>query len=354
MQDDPQNSDELTDNTDNSGSENTPQTSVTQVMDSIADSGYGQFANIGADGNPVKKSDGPTSNTPAKEEPVSQEILPATEQRPKIQRDFTGIPEEMHGLFRKMGNEAFSAIKPQIIEAIKLKEEHEALKKQLESVTGQHLYEQEDAYTITPEYKQVYGDLNHMGQEEAHWRQQLENIEGGNKVSLLLRDPRSGQIYRSEEMDPTPQHKVQIQQKLFEATSLRSQLETQLNGLQGQFKSKHNDYITGIKALEEQIYKQVPREKVQPHADKVLQMFPPHMRNRADVKAFAAVGGINALLMAEMAKLKSTQSGKTIQKRIATSGVPTSESTSQNANGGRKIVKDTIEEMERFKQNGYV
>lgn len=146
-----------------------------------------------ADKQDSSKSDGVANNkspfddiNPFKAHQEQQ--APAKEQQ-KQGRNYEGLTEQEADWFKKMGNEAYNAMRPVYEEYKKLKAAPQAqTQAQTQAQSLASVFEHEEGYMLTPQFKTLISETQRANQEHVHWQEQLAAIRAGQKWKELYAD----------------------------------------------------------------------------------------------------------------------------------------------------------------------
>lgn len=116
-------------------------------------------------------------------------------------RDYSGIDPSLVPHFKRMGNDAFAAIKPLIIA------QQEEIKKRDEEIKGLKVgkipdsyYEHERAYMLTPEFESAATAVNEAEVVYRHWEQQLNSVREGAKTFKTIVRNQQGQLVYGQDV----------------------------------------------------------------------------------------------------------------------------------------------------------
>lgn len=200
----------------------------------------------------------------AKEEPKKEEVkLPPTA-RPKGTDELKGIvPDTALPLLKKMSNDAreyfVAEFKRYGKEVEELKSKLAVSEKQTKSDLPTGWYEHEDAYSLTPEFKNLAQTKGQLGAIEDHYRKQLIAIKEGEDWFDLTLDNR-GQIVQ-QKRKAGAEADMLVSSRLQEAVLTLRDLEKQELALKQSFKQNVVNHRSGMKKLEDEYFPQYADEK---------------------------------------------------------------------------------------------
>jgi len=148
-------------------------------------------------------------------------------------RDYSIFPEDVRDQLKKTSNESFGFIEKTYKEFTKLQEEvktkEESLKKYQEGGLPNQWYEHPDAWQLSPQAIQSQNRLSRLEQEESFWRDQVTNIQAGERYRMLKGWNQQGQLVVGEEMEPSKQAETDLFLKLGRYQSEKNNEAVRLN-----------------------------------------------------------------------------------------------------------------------------
>lgn len=262
-------------------------------------------------------------NAPQNPATVPPPTVPGQPAAPKLSRDYSGLEPDEVEMFKQMSNRAYNGMYKRWLDAKKAIAEREDLRRQLEEQRSVHFYEQEGAWTLSPEYQQLSQGREQLSREANFWQQQLENLEAGNEWSDLMLDA-NGRVVVGPPQPPSPQGKARVMSGLTQAHTMLNSLGSQISSFEQNFKSKHQSFASKLTQLEAQVLGGAENiKKLDAHIGKKLELFPAHMRGRQEIRSFArallVIDGLTNLL--RQAKGQATSAA--IKTQTARSAGPT-------------------------------
>lgn len=131
------------------------------------------------------------------------QVQPKQQRQDVDKRDFTGIAPELVPHFKRMGNDAFNALKPLFLakdEEIKKRDIEISNLKQGKVIVPDSYYEHERAFTLTPEYERAALAANEAQVVYNHWMQQLNDVRQGSKTFKTLTRDANGNLAYGKDM----------------------------------------------------------------------------------------------------------------------------------------------------------
>jgi len=294
--------------------------------------------------NPTQTSTSASNQTPAsnqtiqppakQEEKVEQTIEQENESpldkiaRAKTVRDLSDIPPEHQKLFRAMSNEAFDYFKPlymklQGLDIDKVKEEQEQYKKQVDELSKSRFYDHPDAYTLSEDYQALNNAMSVINQHQTFYERQLAAAEEGKPVSFIERDSK-GTFIVGQPVQVTPQVKAQLQQQLIRLATDAQRGEIELGQLRKSYAESYKGYENSLSGIFNQLFGK-HKDTLKSAAEKQIQSFPPHLRNRQEGQllayAMAAMQHVLAFKKAEQTKA----AGEKIGREVSSTAGPTAD-----------------------------
>ena len=270
------------------------------------------------------EKDSPPEQTPPAQKPPPQE----TPTIPKGPRDYAGIAEEHVPLFKGMSNESFAALKPLYIEhkelTSKVKQKEQELETLKKASTGQEIIHPSfrshpQAYMLTKEYGQRLAQARVAENILEHWNTQLVKIRRGEDWKDLQEDSKTGQIYISPEAKTaTADDELVVMRRIAEAQQLALEYKTKVSSFAQEHKSAYDRDIAVVREAEKGFFPDYdkpdhPTAKIQ---KSVIEALPESLRDDPLAQTLAYVTANNAILQAEIQKLKKM--GQTNGKPLGT------------------------------------
>lgn len=286
---------------------------------------------------------------------VTQPVKPAA---PVLDyRTYDGLNEEDKVLFKHMSRDAYNKLYPLFLEHKKIKEAQEALIKENEEIKGRHFFEQDNAYTLTPEYQALTQNAAVMDQEIAHWSQQLRNVKKGLPWAPLVPDDK-GNPCIGQEMAVDDANKDDVEafiiSKLTEGNGYRNQYQERLAAFHEKFKGEHGRYLSTFDQIEAKIFNGANKEKLEAAALTKLSLFPRHMQGRREIKSYAKALVLLDGLLALMASRQSAANTQAIvQRTAASSGPTTGDLHPVTGSGAANTIGAIQDEMDKLAKNGW-
>lgn len=184
----------------------------------------------------------------AKKPEVKQEVAikPAEDKSKNVQRDYSGFTEEETRALKGMSNEAFSYVKPRLLENKKLAETISGKDKEIANlkVGKQELpasyYEHPEGYMFSPEYEEVAKQADVFSAVKQHWQQQLIRIHKGEKWTPLKGMDKNGNLIPDVPREGTIEDQVNVQSFLQNSNNKLMEMQGQKGRIQAEFKARHN------------------------------------------------------------------------------------------------------------------
>lgn len=275
-------------------------------------------------------------------------VASSQQQRQPKPRVFDGLDEQEAEYFRSMSNQAYAALYPQFLAAKKLKAEHDQLSKDLEQQRNLHFFEHEGAYRLIPEYSDLQQNGDQITAEIQHWQEQLALIEEGKPFRPLVRNAK-GEIVYGEEREPTPANKVAVLNALSQGHIYANNIREKLSQFESTFKQQHGSYLQQLQETRTRIFKGADLEKLSKAAATKLDMFPPAVRGKPEVKMLAEGMVIIEGLIKLVDDLKAGQVSAVQRARTSVNNGPKNAAAGA-AVGGGKTVGDALQD---FKKAGF-
>lgn len=284
--------------------EGTPSTGGNTVADAVsAFSRYQQGGDSAPSTGEVNEDGTPATEAPTEVEPQ------ASEPTGTPQRDFSGLDPDEIPIFKKMGNEAFAYLKPKWLESKKAREDHTKLQADYENASKTSFYEHENAYQLTPEFREYAGNIQLVDREIQHWENQLARIEAGETWIPIILDAK-GDPAIGNETPASPQARAQVTRMMQNAQIMRGKMVDKLDNLRTDYTTQHKSYLNQMTAVEDKIFAGTDRKVLDQAMQTKLSIFPRYLHGRAEVKIIAkllaVVDGFSTLLSQKNSAAAST------------------------------------------------
>lgn len=249
-------------------------------------------------------------------------------------RKFDGLEPDEIPLFKQMSNQAYAKLYPSYV-ANKQRQSKEAeLQKELEQQRGFSLYEADGAWQLSQEYQELNNAKSRIAGESQYWQNQLVAIESGEKWKPLMQS-QDGRLYEGEPQDATPQARALILANLTKANQYLAQYEQQLEQYEGNFKTKHQGYVSSLGQIKSQVLSPQQEEALKPHIEETLKKFPSYVRGKPEVQLAATLWVLNQGLIKVIQGLRGGQANNAMQQRTAqNAGQRQVSAGTGNGNGG--------------------
>ena len=172
------------------------------------------------------------------EDEEEEEEVVAEEPKTTGKRDYSAFEEEDVEWLKKAPNHVFARAKERLTELYE---------KANNAGNSASVYENPNAFLLSPEYHQAAQQSQEFSAVAQHWQMQLVNIESGNKWTTLGRD-QQGQLTVTGEQEPSPQAKAAVLAALTESQQMATQSQAKVQGIQ---QSYHQQFTQSKKALNE-------------------------------------------------------------------------------------------------------
>lgn len=290
-------------------------------------------------------------NTRPNNVPVGNDPTPPR-QPPGMQRVYDGLTPEETEMFRHMGNGAYAALYPKYIKFKDTETKLQQLQTENAAFNKQNMFEFEEGYQLDPEYKKLTGYSDRINAEAMYWQKQLASVEAGGEFTELSWDPQTQQYSYEAPVPGSPAIKVELQSRLMNAINEKGLNKQRMGEFIGKFKAGHGSYQQSVDQVRKQVFAGIDPENMKKLSDKAgakLQMFPPFVRNRPEVKIAAELLVLSEGLWAMYQELQGKQAGQNMINRTTRSAGPA------NANNGAATPpKDNMKNvMDEFAKNGY-
>lgn len=183
--------------------------------------------------------------TTAKDKATKEAAVKIEEDTKAKGRDYSIFSQEEQALVKTAPNALFNHLKDVLP---KLRTENATLKTELDNAkkgivkVPDSWNEHPDAYVLTPEYRQFRQAHAMVSEEEAHWLEQLENVENGRAWNGITGRDEAGNLIKDKEVaDNSVRSKDYINQQL----ALARQYKGQFSAKVGDLKTNHQKNYQG-------------------------------------------------------------------------------------------------------------
>lgn len=187
-------------------------------------------------------------------EQAEQKQLDPQDQRPEhgLKRDYSKFKPEDQAYLRHTNNRVFNLLKDRLAKVYEIEEQNKKLQEDLTKAKSGALpdryFEHPEAYTLSPEYQQLNRQYSRVDLETQHYRQQLINVEQGEKWQYIQGYTKDGQPVLSDPLEASPQAKVELLTMVNQAQTIQSNILQQANALKINFAQKH---VNSAQSLEQ-------------------------------------------------------------------------------------------------------
>ena len=216
------------------------------------------------DGIPVSeqgdpnKVEGEEGNTEEGEEPIQQngkrtlQEIQKYRQEQKNNRKYDGLDEEESKLFKQMSQAAYDRLYPAYLASKESATKLKALEDTNKQLENRRWYEEDGAWTLSPEYQEAKQNVDLLDFEENYWTEQLTKVERGEEYNPL--DGKPGDYKEGPLKPATVEAKVNIMRKLQAIGGYKQQLATKIDSITKNFASKHKSFGEGLKGVNDHLF----------------------------------------------------------------------------------------------------
>ena len=257
--------------------------------------------------------------TPAAPRRSIQEIQAHRHQQAKA-RVFDGLGEEEIPLFKQMSQQAYDYLYPKYLASREQEARIKELEEKANAADSRRWYEEPDAYTLHPEYRELQDHSNNLGIEERFWTEQLANIEENKPFYTLERErgPDGKYVYKyGSEQQPSATAKATIISNLAALTQHKISASGKLKSLQADFAGKHKSFNDSLGKINKTVFGGVDFNGDNPIAksyNAYLNQFPAEFRSQLPYQLIAQSG---AVIEALVERIRSSEATKTAKAGVA-------------------------------------
>ena len=312
--------------------------------------------NTAADGNGAVQGTEPTNDGDAVEEGATPAVgtdpqgasgtpkrtLAEIQQHRSAQakaRKFDGLAEDEVPYFKQMSQQAYDFLYPKYLAT----KEHEAkikeLSEQAQIADQRRWYEEPDAYTLHPEFRQINQHTQDLSTEEDFWKQQLEKLEAGETCNQLVfeTDKNGNRVYKyGPEIEASPAAKADIIQKLAALTQFKIAANGKLDSLKQSFVGKHKSFGESLDRVNNTLFGKLDFTDKSPLGQRYqafLNDFPAEFRTQTPYKMLAQAGAVIEGLVQRIRTAEASKSAKAGVAKVVKLAGPGSGVAASSGNG---------------------
>jgi len=167
----------------------------------------------------------------------------------KEARDYSKFEPEDREWLKKLPNRAFK----------KMSDRLEELYSNQRSDDSSGVYDNPNAYLLSPEYQESATVAQQYGMVAQHWQEQLARIKSGEAWQTLAKDPQTGQIVIGQVQEASPQAEAQVISALSEAQQLAHQYGQEAVKVQRDYATKYKRSINAIDNVLTKYVESIPK-----------------------------------------------------------------------------------------------
>lgn len=221
-----------------------------------------------------------------------------------VARDYTGFEETEIPLLKRMSNDAFAWLKPQLLERKNLakviadKDRELANLKSGKAQLPDSYFEHPQGFVLAPDYNSAASDLQRAAYVERHWQNQLVKIRQAGEWQDLNFDAR-GNVVLSQPQKATAEAEANVLGYINWASGQKQDKQRNLLTIEQGFRNRHSEALNVIKKIENDSFSAYNDEKhpYMPVLKNILNSIPPEFRNSplASITAKAGTAVIQLL-----------------------------------------------------------
>lgn len=241
----------------------------------------------------------PAKDTPATpdtpDEPQTPEdpddiVGPTLGKRGRPARDLSDLDDDEKKLFENMSRQAYEKLYPFYkqfrgkdkdlaeVESLRAKiAEFEKSKTQPSS-----FYDHEEAYYLSPDFRQALSERADYDQMLSHWQAQLEALEEGKPITDLGRD-QNGQLAYGQQIEPSPRVKAQVLSMIAQLTQARATADAKLGQVREAHTQNYNNYKSDLQKAFDTLFGKY-KDQLSPLAKNELKYFPDFTHGRPETQ----------------------------------------------------------------------
>lgn len=264
-----------------------------------------------------------------------QESVKPAQKFPAGARDYSGIPEEHHKLFKGMGNVEFDFAKKNYLENLELKKKVQEVEVTKGQPQKEIIYDHPEAYVLSKEYKEQSTRTNLASQIKTHYMRELAKAQQGLKWRDCDIDPKTGQLIYGEERVATPEDIASLTSFVQDATQQAYNEQQKLQQVKQSFGNQYQQSVATVEDAIQKYYKPLldPKHPTAPLQQQAMELVPEQFRGHPMTKLFVLTLAENARLNGLNKKYESEKKLQEANKADAAKAQPTK--TQLGSGGGQ-------------------
>jgi hypothetical protein len=267
-------------------------------------------------------------------------------------RKFDGLEEHEVKWFKAMDNDGYNNLYPKYLAQKTREKEFTDLQAENEKMKGASFFENDEAWTITPEYKQIASDSNRLQAEASHWEEQLALAQQGQPWSAIIKGPDGLPVIEDSTRIGDGAAVAQITAALTRAYTLQTNISNKMQAFNTEFKGKHQSFVSTLADIEKKIFAGADMTKLSKAAESKLSMFPSHIQKQPVTQSLAKALVVIDGLLAMFKNSRNSATSNNMRSSISRAAGPTDgEFQQSNMNGDRKV-GDVIADFKKARAAG--
>jgi len=266
-----------------------------------------------------------------------------------VERDLTGFNPEDAALLKQMSNPAFDWTKAKLAELKQISEAKAARDAEVETLknsSNRWLYEHEEAYKLSPEYKEHSAQVNIYAGEFGHWQRQLSRAQAGQPVYDVSLDKNGNLVQGTDPIESTPDVIAQIHANMVAASSAKQDATNKLQSWQSTHKQRFQQVRSRLTGLEQQLFPNGVSEPIKAQISDAMKAFPLELHSDPAYRALGTASVLVKAMNARITELESQLNGKSALRAVeAKQGIADPNPASRAARASRTVA-DELERLE--------
>jgi hypothetical protein len=200
-----------------------------------------------------EKAKGEKDKEPKEETEEEKKVNRTNKDLPK-ERDYSGFDEEDVKVLKKMRNEQYGEVskllgkyKSKASEVDSVKAKVAELEKTLtEGGLPPSYYDNPEAFTLTPAYRNLEARHGRLQDEQAHYQEQLLNVEEGKPFTMIRGYDKAGNPVYTPEQPASSAAKVHLNMMMQKYNAMDQQIRSEVAGLAATHKQIHSQAATSV------------------------------------------------------------------------------------------------------------
>lgn len=262
-----------------------------------------------------------------------------------LRRDFTGLDEEETKIFKNMNNEAYQRLYPIYLASKEQNNTLKELQEKLDAADKRRWYDEPEAYTLHPEYKQAQASVSRLSNELSFWEEQLAEIEEGREGQTYTLDAKGDYV-------PGPKvsggaGKAHFISLIAHTRNLLNQESHKAEALKSSFSTKYKSFDSELEKADKDFFGKLDTNhpSIKSRYEYFQNRFPAEVRNQRPYQMLAK--GLT-IIEEMLRRQKEQEADKVVKTQVATTAKNNGPSTGLAGAKPGKSLEDLDRDYERM------